>query len=65
LKYEKFSSVEYTFLKTNGIYQQKGLQEEDFQTALRAAGETETTQENIQDWLELDEGDRGFQFVFL
>jgi hypothetical protein len=23
----------------------------------RAAGETETTQENIQDWLELDEGD--------
>jgi hypothetical protein len=24
---------------------------------LRAAGETETKQENIQDWLELDEGD--------
>jgi hypothetical protein len=24
---------------------------------LRAAGETETTQENIQDYLELDEGD--------
>jgi hypothetical protein len=33
---------------------------------LRAAGETETTQENIQDWLELDEGDRAFQLpVFL
>jgi hypothetical protein len=33
---------------------------------LRAAGETETTQENIQDWLELDEGDPGFQpHVFL
>jgi hypothetical protein len=30
---------------------------------LRAAGETETTQENIQDWLELDEGDPGFQFL--
>jgi hypothetical protein len=29
---------------------------------LRAAGETETTQENIQDWLELD-GDTGFQLV--
>jgi uncharacterized protein YehS (DUF1456 family) len=29
---------------------------------LRAAGETETTQENIQDWLELD-GDLGFQFL--
>jgi hypothetical protein len=32
---------------------------------LRAAGETETMQENIQDWLQLDEGDPGFQFVFL
>jgi hypothetical protein len=29
---------------------------------LRAAGETETTQENIQNWLELDERDPGFQF---
>jgi hypothetical protein len=28
---------------------------------LSAAGDTETTQENIQDWLELDEGDLGFQ----
>jgi hypothetical protein len=33
---------------------------------LRAAEETETTQENIRDWLELDEGNPGFQFlVFL
>jgi hypothetical protein len=30
---------------------------------LRAAGETETTQENIQDWLELNEGDPGFQLL--
>jgi hypothetical protein len=30
---------------------------------LRAAGETETTQENIQDWLELDDGDPGFQLL--
>jgi hypothetical protein len=30
---------------------------------LRAAGETESTQENIQDWLELDEGDPGFQLL--
>jgi hypothetical protein len=30
---------------------------------LRAAGETETTRENIQDWLQLDEGDPGFQFL--
>jgi hypothetical protein len=28
---------------------------------LRAAGETETMEENIQDWLELDEGDPGYQ----
>jgi uncharacterized protein YehS (DUF1456 family) len=27
------------------------------------AGETETTQENIQDWLQLDEGDPGFQLL--
>jgi hypothetical protein len=30
---------------------------------LRAAAETEATQENIQDWLELDEGDPGFQLL--
>jgi hypothetical protein len=30
---------------------------------LRAAGEIETTQENILDWLELDEGDPGFQIL--
>jgi hypothetical protein len=30
---------------------------------LRAAGETETMQESNQDWLELDEGDPGFQFL--
>jgi hypothetical protein len=30
---------------------------------LRAAVETETAQENIQDWLQLDEGDPGFQFL--
>jgi hypothetical protein len=32
---------------------------------LKAAGGNETMQENIQDWLELDEGDPEFQlFVF-
>jgi hypothetical protein len=30
---------------------------------LRAAGETVTKQENIQDWLQLDEGDPGFQLL--
>jgi hypothetical protein len=33
---------------------------------LRAAGETETTQENVKNWLQLDEGDAEFQLlVFL
>jgi hypothetical protein len=30
---------------------------------LRAAPETETTQDSIQDWLQLDEGDPGFQLL--
>jgi hypothetical protein len=30
---------------------------------LRAAGETEATQENIQEWFEMDEGDLGFQLL--
>jgi uncharacterized protein YehS (DUF1456 family) len=30
---------------------------------LRAAGEIETTQEKIKDWLQLDEGDPGFQLL--
>jgi hypothetical protein len=30
---------------------------------LRAAAETETKQEDIQDWLQLDEGDPGFQLL--
>jgi hypothetical protein len=30
---------------------------------LRAAGETETTQGNIEDWLQLDQGDPGFQLL--
>jgi hypothetical protein len=39
---------------------QEGLEQEDFGTVvLRAAGETETTQENIEDWIQLDEEDAG------
>jgi hypothetical protein len=30
---------------------------------LREAGETETMQENIKDWVELDEGNPGFQHL--
>jgi hypothetical protein len=42
----------------SGIYEQEG-----FHTVLKAARKTETTQENIQDWLELDEGDPRFQLL--
>jgi hypothetical protein len=44
----------------HGIKEQEGLEQEDFQAVLRAAGETETTQDNIQDRLQLDEGDPRF-----
>jgi hypothetical protein len=45
---------------------QEGIELERFPAMFRAAGETEATQENIQDWLQLDEGDLEFQFlVFL
>jgi hypothetical protein len=37
--------------------------QEGFQNSSSAAGKTETTQENIQDWLELAERDPGFQFL--
>jgi hypothetical protein len=46
-----------------GFRKQEGLEQEDFETMLRAAGETETTQGNIQDWLQLDEGNAGFQLL--
>jgi hypothetical protein len=37
-----------------------------FRLCQEAAGETETTQRNIKDWLELDEGNPGFLLlVFL
>jgi hypothetical protein len=32
---------------------------------LRAARDTETTKENVQDWLELDEENSGFQLFVL
>jgi hypothetical protein len=56
-------TVEYILQKTHGTYEQEGLQQEDFQTVLRASGEAETTQENIQDRLQPDEGDPGFQLL--
>jgi hypothetical protein len=42
---------------------QEALEQEDFQTLLRAAGKTETTQENIQDWFQLVEEGPGFQLL--
>jgi hypothetical protein len=40
-----------------------GLEQEDFQTVLRAARETETTQGDIQNWLQLAESDLVFQLL--
>lgn len=54
MKNKKFCSKLSTYLKTYGIYKQ-----EDFQAVLMAAGETDTMQESIQDWLEWD-GDPEF-----
>jgi hypothetical protein len=62
MKSEKFSSQLSTCFKRHMGFRSKRT----FQTVFRAAGETETTQKIIQDWLELVEGDPGFQLlVFL
>jgi hypothetical protein len=42
--------------------EQEGLQQETLQTVLQAAGQTETMQESIQDWIQLDR-DPGFQLL--
>jgi hypothetical protein len=70
IKNEKFCQQLSTYFKRHMGFRKADesvwlweLEQEDFQTVLRAAGETETTQENIQDWVELDEGDPGFQLL--
>jgi hypothetical protein len=42
-----------------------GLEHDDFRTVLRATGETGTTQEYIQDSLEMDQRDPGFLLLDL
>jgi hypothetical protein len=59
MKNETYCSQMVHTFKRCGIYEQEGLEQEDFQTVLRAAGETETTQENVRDWLQLEERDPG------
>lgn len=39
------------------------FQQEDSETVLRATVKTQTTQENIQNWLQLQEGDPGVQLL--
>jgi hypothetical protein len=39
---------------------QEKLGQKGFHTVPRAAGETETMQENIQDWLQLNQEDPGY-----
>jgi hypothetical protein len=61
MKNEKFCSQWNIYFKRRVGFRSKG----DFGTKELSdyAGENETTQENIQDWLELDEGDLRFQLV--
>jgi hypothetical protein len=59
MKNEKFYSQLSTHFKRHVAFRSKRT----FRL-LRAAGETETAQGNIQDWLQLDEGDPGFQLLF-
>jgi hypothetical protein len=40
------------------------LELDDFQAVLRANRETKTTQENIKDLLQLDDGDLNINFLF-
>jgi hypothetical protein len=47
-------TIECIFEKAHDIQEQEGLQQQHFQTVLRAARQTETAQENIQDLLQLD-----------
>jgi hypothetical protein len=49
--------------KKHGVQEPEGAEQEDFQTVLRAPGGTETAQENIQDWLDLDKGGPIFQLL--
>jgi hypothetical protein len=63
MKNEKFCSQLSTYVKRRmGFRSKQGLEEEGFQTVFMAAGETDTTQENIQDYPGLDEGDPDFSF---
>jgi hypothetical protein len=41
----------------------RGTEQKDFQAVLRAAAETNTMQGNIPEWLQLDEGDTGYQLL--
>jgi hypothetical protein len=67
MKNEKFCSQLTTYFKRHMEFLEPDrIEKEDYKIVLRAAGNSETTQENIQDWLELDEGYPGFQvLVFL
>jgi hypothetical protein len=42
---------------------QDGLEQDDFQNVLKADGQTKAMQEKIQDWLEMNERDPGFQLL--
>jgi hypothetical protein len=64
MKNEKFCSQLSTCFKRHVGFRGKEIREqEDFQALLRAGGEAETAQENIQDGLQLEGEDPGFQLL--
>jgi hypothetical protein len=61
-KYEKFCTQLSTHFKRYMVIMAKrDYSKGDFQIILRTDGKIDTKQENIQDWLELDEGNPGLQ----
>jgi hypothetical protein len=59
MKNEKFCSQLGTCFERQVEFRSKRT----FQTVLRADGETESKQEIAHDWLDVDEGDPGFQLL--
>jgi hypothetical protein len=63
MKNEKFYSQLSTYFKRHKFRSKRVLKQDGFQTMLRAAGGTESTQGKLNDWLQLDEQNPRCQFL--
>jgi hypothetical protein len=61
---ELCSQLSTYFERHVGLFRSKGVRK-GILSMLRTAGETETTQENIQNWLELNEAGLAFRLLVL